>query len=219
MPRPVLIFDFDGTVALGDGPVLAYATAVAEGSGIDAAFAEDVAARLTAAAAVDDAVDGYDLVRVLAVAAGVDEAALSQAYLRSRALLGTAAAPVTAAAGLAEMLAEIDAERILVTNAPSVRLEDTLAGLGLDGAFDRIVTGAGKPAGLERLLDELGDERPVLSIGDIWRNDLAPAHLRGHATALVGSFADAEARPTFRATALEDLLDDVRRWTDAARVR
>jgi len=38
VPRPVLIFDFDGTVALGDGPVLAYAASVAAAGRLPESF-------------------------------------------------------------------------------------------------------------------------------------------------------------------------------------
>lgn len=217
MPHPVLIFDFDGTVALGEGPVLAYASAVARRADLGHAFVDEIAGALTAAEVDGGAVDGYDLVRVHAERAGVTAAVLSAAYLDSRGVLGTAEAPVAAPEGLADLLAQTGAERILLTNAPAVRLEEALGVLGLAGRFDRIVTDAAKPGGLARLLDELG-ERPVLSIGDIWRNDLAPAHARGHATALVGGFVDAAATPTYRAARLEDLLDDVRRWVAAASV-
>lgn len=215
MPHPVLIFDFDGTVALGEGPVLAYASAVARRAELGQVFVDEIAGALTAAEVEGGAVDGYDLVRVRAERAGVAAHTLSAAYLDSRAVLGTAHAAVAAPAGLADLLADTAAERILLTNAPAVRLEEALDVLGLRGRFDRIVTDAAKPGGLARLLDELG-ERPVLSIGDIWRNDLAPAHARGHATALVGGFADPAATPTYRAARLEDLFDDVRRWVASA---
>ena len=215
MPHPVLIFDFDGTVALGEGPVLAYANAVMRRAGLAPAFVDEIAQRLAHAESEGGAVDGYDLVRVRAEHVGVDADTLAGAYLDSRALLGTAAAAVVAPAGLVDLLEETTAERILLTNAPAVRLTETLAGLGLEGRFDRIVTDAGKPDGFDALLDEIGD-RPVLSVGDIWRNDLAPAHARGHATALVGGFVDPAATPTYRAPRLEGLLDDLRHWVASA---
>jgi hypothetical protein len=67
VPRPILIFDFDGTVALGDGPVRAYARAVATEAGLSPSFVDEIA---TGLADGDDAIDAYDLVRVRAVAAG-----------------------------------------------------------------------------------------------------------------------------------------------------
>lgn len=233
MPRPHLIFDFDGTVALGDGPVRAYARAVAAEAGLPSSFIESVAAGLLAGEQAegadlpaeqteggnlpadipaDAAIDAYDLVRVLATDAGADAAALSRGYLASRAQLATSDAPVFAPDGLAAFLAGVDAERILVTNAPDIRILEALADLGLDGLFDRVVANAGKPDGLTRLLDELGSDADVLAVGDIWRNDLAPAHERGHTTALVGGYPDPDATPDFHAPALPALLPALTDW-------
>ncbi len=207
---PTIIFDFDGTVALGDGPVLAYAQQVADELGSPEGFIDGI--RRTLAAGGDDALDGYDAVRRAAIASGADAGHLSRAYLASRGQLGTAYAPITVPEGLAQFLAEADAHRILITNAPDVRLAEALVALGLDGLFDRIVTSAGKPAGIELILDELPGDGRVLSVGDIWHNDLAPAHRRGHATALVGDFSDPDAEPTFRAATLTALLPQLREW-------
>lgn len=217
MPRPVLIFDFDGTVALGDGPVSAYARAVAAEGGLAPAFVDDVLARLAAGdvggpMAEEPAIDAYDLVRVLAIAAGASDEALARGYTASRALLATPAAPVDAPDGLAVFLSEVDAERYLVTNAPAVRLDDALASLGLTGCFDHVVAEAAKPAGLRRVLDDLDPLAPVLAVGDIWRNDLAPVHERGHATALVGGYPDPAATPTFHARTLPELLPALADW-------
>lgn len=208
--RTTMIFDFDGTIALGDGPVLAYAQQVAAELDAPKSFVDGI--RRTLDAGGDDALDGYDAVRRAAIAEGADAGHLSRAYLASRGQLGTAAAPITAPDGLALFLRDTDADRILVTNAPDVRLAEALSGLGLDGLFDRVVTSAGKPAGIEQILDELPEGTRVLSVGDIWHNDLAPAHRRGHATALVGEFVDADATPTFRAPTLTELLPQLRDW-------
>lgn len=229
MPRPILIFDFDGTVALGDGPVRAYARAVAELAELGPSFVDEVAARLAAtddddagsSEVVDDAaIDAYDLVRVLATAAGASPEALGRGYTASRAQLASEAAPIIVPDGLASFLADVDAERILVTNAPGIRIPEALSALGLDAAFDRVVVDAGKPDGLAALLDTLDADAEVLAVGDIWRNDLAPAHERGHATALVGGYPDPAATPDFRAATLPELLPALADWVRArARVR
>lgn len=213
-PVPVLIFDFDGTVSLGDGPVRAYAAAVAAEVGAGPEFAAEVAARVSSPSS--DCVDDYDAVRKVALDQGIGDAALSRAYLGSRRVLATDAAPVKAPTGLAQFLADVGAERraerILLTNAPAIRLAEALASLGLTGSFDRILTDAGKPAGLEALLDTLAPERRVLSVGDVWRNDLAPAHDRGHATALVGSRPQPAAAPDFVGATVTEVLPAITDW-------
>jgi len=217
VPRPILIFDFDGTVALGDGPVRAYARAVATEAGLSPSFVDEIA---TGLADGDDAIDAYDLVRVRAVAAGAAPEHLARGYAASRAQLASDDAPVLAPEGLATFLATVDAERILVTNAPGVRIPEALTALALEGLFDRVVVDAGKPDGLAALLDELDADAEVLAVGDIWRNDLAPAHVRGHATALVGGYPDPDAAPNFRADTLPELLPALTEWVRArARTR
>lgn len=229
MPRPILIFDFDGTVALGDGPVRAYARAVAEEAELPLAFVEEVVAGIAATDGRDagstetadgSAIDAYDLVRVRATAAGAGADDLARGYAASRTRLASDEAPIVAPAGLAAFLAAVDAERILVTNAPGVRIPEALAALGLTGAFDRVVVDAGKPDGLAALLDGLDADAEVLAVGDIWRNDLAPAHERGHATALVGGYPDPAATPDFQARTLPEILPALTDWVHArARAR
>jgi FMN phosphatase YigB (HAD superfamily) len=217
VPRPILIFDFDGTVALGDGPVHAYARGVATEAGLPPSFVDEIAAGL---ADGDEAIDAYDLVRLRALAAGATPEHLARGYAASRAHLASAEAPVLAPEGLAAFLAAVDAERILVTNAPGVRIPEALTALALDGLFDSVVVDAGKPDGLAALLDALDADADVLAVGDIWRNDLAPAHARGHATALVGGYPDAAATPDFHAATLPELLPALTEWVHAhARTR
>lgn len=208
----ILLFDFDGTIALGDGPVLAYASQVAAALDDGAGFVDAI--RGVLAASDGEALDGYDAVRRAARKRGADARLLSAAYLASRAELATHAAPVTAPDGLADFLREAAplAERVLVTNAPAIRIDEALHALGLAGLFDRIVTSAGKPAGLEALLAALPEDSRVLSVGDIWHNDLAPAHARGHATALIGGFPDAGATPTYSAADFASLIPQLGAW-------
>jgi FMN phosphatase YigB (HAD superfamily) len=239
-PGRTIVFDFDGTVSLGDGPVLRYAHHVAETLAVDArpGFTAAVAAGLGQVGRASGAVDGYALVQGLAADHGVPGRLLSAAFLASRAELGGPHAPVLPPAGLASFLHGIAGRvrRVLVTNSPACRIPEALAALGLDDAFDEVVTGAGKPAGMDAVLAR-GGARPaglaaarprvdpgpgaglpaarLLSVGDLWANDLEPAHARGFSTALVGPGSSDEARPTFRAASVADLYDDIDAWLDA----
>lgn len=234
----VLVFDFDGTVSLGNGPVRSYARFVADS--LPSAAAADFLGDLDIALAGEwplasdgddspDPIDGYDLVRLHSVRYGVDAAARGRAYNRSRQELATNAAPVIAPVGLAAFLAEArdSARLVLATNAPATRINEALDVLGLAGAFDAVHTAVGKPDGLGPILDGLLgalQHRPagaatdadaaatLLSIGDVWENDLAPAHQRGASTALVGAATGRSATPTFWADALEELYPAFREW-------
>ena len=246
----VLVFDFDGTVSLGLGPVRSYARFISAGLSL-----EDAAAFLTAVysglevqtRATNDApapraidgilpIDGYDLVRLLSLRFSVTAAERDSAYLRSRHELATDAAPVVAPDGLADFLEEAGryAHLVLATNAPDIRINEALAALGLAGAFDVVYTSVGKPAGLDAILDTWLDRvgaqpaatndrqaapaHALLSIGDVWANDLAPAHRRGASTALVGDGAAREATPTFTAEHLADLYPAFRAWLTATTI-
>ena len=189
----VLVFDFDGTVSLGHGPIRSYARFIAGGLPTAQAveflgrFEDGISAAPTTTGPAAPPIDGYDLVRLLAEQYDVGSTARSAAYLASRHELATHAAPVTSPAGLADFLAEARpaAYLVLATNAPAIRLDEALAALGLTGAFDVVHTAVGKPAGFGPLLESLLTMLPVgaspahlASIGDVWENDLAPAHRR-----------------------------------------
>lgn len=222
----IVLFDFDGTVATGTGPVLAYAREVASilPAPDGTLLVETVETGLEEWSSVDGVVplDGYDLVRILATRAGVGPDVLGAAYLRSRELLAGPHAPVVAPDGLAELLRELreEATVVLATNAPDIRLRVALEGLGLADGFDEVVASAAKPGMLPTLLDRIEAEHigatRVLSIGDVWANDLAPVHARGHSTALVGEVPPG-AEPTFHARDLPSLYPSIASWTHATR--
>ncbi|WP_205693139.1 hydrolase [Cellulomonas sp. IC4_254] len=232
----LLLLDFDGTVAVGHGPVHAYARAAASSLAPDArrAFLAETTAAVERLGEPDPAgraarasadgllpLDGYDLVRVLAEQHGVGPLALSAAYLASRHALGTDDAPVSAPPGLAAVLAEVRTEAtvVLATNAPAIRLPETLATLGLTGLLDAVLTEVGKPAGMAAVLDRFGvapaGRVRALSVGDVWANDLAPVAARGHATALVSRRPPPEARPTWTVPDLPALYPALREWVRA----
>lgn len=216
-PRPrTIVFDFDGTVALGDGPILAYARAIAQTleTTAEAAFFADVTTALlrTPGHPFADASDGYELVRLVSQSLPLAPAAHNAAYLSSRELLATAAAPVTAPDGLADFLssARKHATIVLATNAPDIRIAEALDTLDLAPYFDHIYTSVGKPAGLEAVLDEWMPAGPLLSIGDIWANDLEPAHRRGATTAFLSETPHPLA--DFTGASLAELYEPLNSW-------
>ena len=209
------MLDFDGTVAVGDEPVLAYFRGVAGPE------ADDVLARwvLTGGAGYRD---GYALVADWAAAHEVAEEVCAAAYAASRAALHDGSASVTAPQGLADLLRRRpdDVRCVLVTNAPVAGIEPVLARLGLEGLLDEVVGDARKPDGLPVVLERLLAEASLpadrlLSVGDVWRNDLEPAAAIGAATAFVDRFGSGEGSPAFRSRTLEDLLPDLERWWTA----
>lgn len=220
-----LLFDFDGTLSLGSGPILAYARAAAA-----ALPASDAAVFIDAVLAALDAhpsgrvpgsgaIDGYDLVRIMSAERGILPESLGAAYLASREHLASPLAPVVAPDGLAAFLvgAKGRANLVVATNAPETRMEAALDILGLGGLFDAVYTSLSKPAGLTAVLDEWMPRGPLLSIGDVWANDLAPVHARGALTALVGPpvAETVEVTPTFRADHLHELYPVIEDWLNS----
>jgi FMN phosphatase YigB (HAD superfamily) len=213
---PLLVLDFDGTVCLGDGPVWAYADAAVRD--LDDATAAHVTAGLRRH--LDGAADGFsDGYAAVAAYAGpyVSPDDLQRAYAASREALAGATLDIVAPAGLAEFLTGLAgrARRVLVTNAPPVGIPESLATLRLTDCIDDIHTEARKPAGLTRLLPELLDGAPpasLMSIGDVWVNDIEPALAIGAATAYIARDPH-DGRPAhLRATHLSALYPAISAW-------
>ncbi|WP_261165743.1 HAD family hydrolase [Microbacterium sp. Marseille-Q6965] len=214
-----LVFDFDGTVAVGNGAVLAYARAAARRLGADylalvertiAAFDEGAEPRFR---------DGYDVVGTLAAESGLDPIGVQEAYLASRAALGAPDATVDMAPGLPELLEQLPASTrvVLATNAPALGVEALLERWGVREHFDELRYDSGKPAGLDPIVREALARGPVLSIGDIVENDLAPAAALGADTALVGATAaGSAAEVTMRAATLAELSPQILAWARRA---
>lgn len=215
-----IVFDFDGTIALGAGPLEAFARAVATAVG-DAAFADLAIDAVTAFERGDsEARDGYDVISTLAKARGVAADVLEEAYQSSRALLGSEHAAIAPPHGLAAFLARIrgDVRVVLATNAPGAGIRPVLEGWRVAEMFDEMHFLVGKPAGLSPIIRAAVADGPVLSVGDIFEFDLAPAVELGASTALVGATADRSAAAvTMRGRTLADLYGDIEAWAaDAA---
>lgn len=220
--RPVLVLDLDGTVALGDSPVLGYARAI---ESLAPAVGDLVGAvrRFLADPAADSrlsgAQDGYQAVHLLSDAAGVTDPVRNAAYRQSRALLDADSGDVAPPEGLRDLLATLDAHLVLITNSPEAGLATVLARLGLTGLLDEVRTDAGKPTGMAGLLTELLTRYDIwstpgrlLSVGDIWANDLEPALQLGCATAYVDTYDRRQGPAHVRAHTLPELYPSLRHW-------
>ena len=212
--RPSIIFDFDGTLAIGHGPVLAYARFVADAAGPQ--FVERVESELANYdAGATEYRDGYNIVASLAEADGVEDKTMAAAYTRSREELGTARAPVRSMPRLDNFLATVGqyARLVLATNAPQEGVGRVLENWGVHNSFDELHFRVGKPAGLSAIVEAELADGPVLAVGDIVEYDLAPALGLGADTALVGATAaTSTAHVTMRGASLEHLESDIHTW-------
>lgn len=217
-PTGVLVLDFDGTVCLGDGPVLAYADAILPH--LDAQSAARVSDGLLGYLAdlpgAGDYADGYDAIAQLA-GPEVTAEILGAAYAHSRALLAGGGLDIHAPVGLAELLDRVrPAVRVvLMTNAPDTGLTESLATLGLTAGIDEVVASAGKPAGSSAILRRLlggADPRTLLSVGDLWVNDIAPALEFGCATAFIDRGGRDDRPADARGRTMPELYPAIEAW-------
>ena len=79
-----------------------------------------------------------------------------------------------------------NARLVLATNAPEIGVDHVLDLLDAADHLGERHFSLGKPAGLAAVIAEYLADGPVLAVGDIWANDLAPAAELGADTALVG---------------------------------
>lgn len=217
--KPTIVFDFDGTLALGDGPILAFARAIAERTGNPDFLSRAEAALAEFENGHGDSRDGYDAITRLATADGASAELIGSAYDASRALLGSEAAAVAAPDDLAAFLRRIgtDARLALATNAPGDGVVAVLETWGVADAFDAMHFTVGKPDGLVPVIRDALAGGPVLAVGDIAEFDLAPATRLGADTALVGSTAGrSDATTTMRGRTLVDLYDEIVAWVAAS---
>lgn len=215
----LVIFDFDGTVCLGEAPVEAYLREVcARVPDAVARRIEDSYARHLAG--TSDAPDGY-----FAVLDGLDGALepheLASAYQASRSWLASHPDSVRPPRGLAAFLVrlgELRAERVLLTNSPRRGVLEVLAAHGLDTGFDQVIGDAGKPGTWTAWLRRLSAGRApqqVLSVGDVYANDCVAPRAAGAATAFVDAHGLHSGPATFTAAELPALYDPILAWITA----
>lgn len=221
--RGVLVLDFDGTVCLGDGPVWAYADAIVPH--LDERLARQVTDGLLAYLedhpGAGTYADGYGAIAALA-GPHVPAEVLQAAYAASRTALAGGGLDIHAPEGLADLLGRLRprVRAVVVTNAPSTGLPEALDALGLAGSVDEVIASAGKPAGSAAVLGKLldgADPVTLMSVGDIWVNDIQPALELGCATAFIDR-SGRDLRPAHaRGRTIQDLYPALEAWAGSPR--
>lgn len=106
----------------------------------------------------------------------------------------------------------------IVTNGPTESVGPLLQKLGIASCFQYIKAEAKKPEGLVEAAREMaGGEAAlarhrVVSVGDNYHNDIAPAHQRGWDTGWITIRQHPPGPATWRGRSLEDLLTPLREW-------
>lgn len=214
--RQALLLDLDGTVYRGDGPVLAYARHLNLPP-----LLSTMVEFLRDGSQVPDATDGWEAVQFLAADHGVDQATMDAAFLASRAALARPDCDIDLPPDLLPLLRELRPTTylLLATNSPPDWLDHLLGRLGVADLLDDVVARANKPTGMPAILRSLADridatDRPwrILSVGDHWRNDIAPARDFGAVTGYIDRFGRADGPADAVAPTFEGVLPAIRRW-------
>lgn len=222
-PSAALVWDLDGTLYRGTAACLHYARGIAET--LPAARREeylDSVERFLAGNGGVAAADGWEAAVVLAGGPGGASRAFGEQFARSRDFMLTDACELTVPSGLRALLERVagEARRVLVTNTPSYGVMPLLDRLELTTLLDEIVCDSDKPRRFDVRLTALADvlgiaPRSILSIGDHFANDIAPAVAAGCGTAYVDPFGvGPSGRADFSATRLEELLEPIEAWVD-----
>lgn len=236
MTQQLLVVDFDGTVYRGDDPARRYARRIAatlppeDAERYLAAFERYVAEGVAAAhesgdtveaAALRESVDHWGAAMQLAQRChGVSAAVLEEAFAGARTDMLDPSCEIEVVAPLVDALRALRGRVrvLLATNSPLPGLAPLLDRLGVAGAFDDVLPGAGKPDGLRRLLQrELGPDlrtRPwrLFSLGDHYYNEIAPAVEIGAAAGYIDRFGRADGPATACAPLAEQLLPAIHAW-------
>jgi len=219
--KSVLVFDLDGTLYRGAAACMHYAEGIAETLDVEVRGGYlDAVERFLRAGEGVDAADGWEAAVLLAGGARGASRAFAEPFARTRAFMLTDACELEVPDGLVELLERSagKARRVLVSNTPSFGVMPLLNRLGLTERLDEIVCDAAKPNRFAERLRAYADVegvpvRSVLSIGDHFVNDIAPALEAGCSTAYVNPFGvGPRGRADLEAPRLEDLLGDIDAW-------
>lgn len=222
--RPILVLDFDGTVCLGDAPVLGYAEQVArrlpaqQATRVRTGIEQFLAGALT----IPDCEDGYQAVVALG-GQDLSQAELSAAYLASRSELDAVATGPPE--GLAQLLDDLRAQGtavVLVTNAPLTGVDVWLEHHQIAGRLDAVVPDAGKPQQMAAVLTGIlrqyqAGPAHLASVGDVWRNDIEPAMILGATGLFIDRFGTGRGPATHTERTVDALYPHIRQWVEQVR--
>jgi FMN phosphatase YigB (HAD superfamily) len=223
-----LMFGFDGTLYVGDLPILAYARRCTEHLAPDAATAMIDGIRFfLEGKTISDrhidlqgAEDGRQAVEILATALGLTADRIRLADQLARADMAASAFALDVPEGLSELLSEmVGVHVVVVTNAQGGAVAGVLSALGLAEHVHEVVADAGKPDNMSNIvaatlsrIGATGEPHRLMVIGDRWSDDLADAARIGAVTGLIDRFGRDDGNPTFRARDLTGLIPDIRQW-------
>lgn len=220
--KPLIVFDLDGTLYRGDDPFRCYAGVVSRKMAPKDArvYHEAVEAHLAGVPGIVEG-DNWEAVVMLARNYLGDDPVLKEAFHEVRDFMLSPGCRLEVPAGLRGFLQEWQerAEFVCVSNSQQNSAVPVLEKLGLLPAFDKVFAQARKPEGLtaiaETLLGENGSGGEVLSVGDNYVNDIAPALEKGWAAAHISPRGYFPGPSTYQGRTMEDVLPGIQHWLAA----
>lgn len=129
--------------------------------------------------------DWWGLPDVLASHYGVARDERGQAFLATRAYMGSDAFHIQPEPGLRDALLTLNTggfHLVVMTNSPAETTAEVLDHLGIHTLFAHVAPSSKKPLGMRRFLEQVSPAERVLSIGDNYINDIEPVlQAGGHA--------------------------------------
>ncbi|WP_120004202.1 HAD family hydrolase [Nesterenkonia muleiensis] len=173
--------------------------------------------------------DGYQLVQLLAMQSGLTHEETGHAFRQARRTLlaaGLASTDLHAPAEAAPLLNQLRGAAgeagvvvVLLTNAPAEDFGAWLEVLGLQSSFDAVTNSAQKPVGMPQAVERARQiaappvpPAQILSVGDIWANDLAHVDELGGQTILIDRFGTGLGSPSHRVRSFAEAAPVIRRW-------
>ena len=222
----VLIFDVDGTLYRGDDPYRYCAPAICRNWTRDhrVRYLQNVDAYLGRSIRVS-VEDPWEALVDLARTYDPNRSASQEIFLETRKFMVSDACPLEVPNGLRAFLKEVSGQVVLgcASNSPRDSTWALLRRLGLVDYFDLVVPEAKKPDGLMAAAEQIAGQSvtpgDTLSIGDNYRNDIAPAVRAGWDTAYIHAYGG-ERRPcTVQGQTVEELLPFLHRWVQTRKGR
>ncbi len=196
MMEKIVVFDFDGTIMVGDQPYLRCAEIISKKMTVKDAddFLSTVKAALNHSISFPGE-DGWSMLASLSKRYA-KESIFTEAFHETRKEMLSSEEMTYVPVSVKVLLTEIKPYSILAlaSNSPAKYVEPVLERYSLHSFFKYILPGAGKPAGLRQLvmnianLEKLDGAYEVLSIGDHYVNDILPAVESGWDGAFVNPF-------------------------------
>jgi len=221
------MFGFDGTLYVGDLPVLAYARHCAEQlpAAQATALIDGIRFFLEGKSIGESSVDiasarnGYDAVEVLAATAGLADRQVHAAYRLARQDLAGSAFAVDPPDGLLPVLEDlVDVHVSVLAEADPTGLVEVLDATGLTPHVSEVILRSQPMADvigdLLRRIDAAEPSR-LLVVGDRWSGFLEEAAGAGAVTAMIDRFGSGDGRPLFRAADMAGLVAGIREWAAA----